>query len=60
MSKRRVAYYYDPDIGSFSYGLGHPMKPLRMRVTHNLVSAYSMLPKMDVIVGCSQSLPRVL
>ncbi|KAF8324582.1 histone deacetylase complex, catalytic component RPD3 [Cantharellus anzutake] len=49
MSKRRVAYYYDPDIGSFSYGLGHPMKPLRMRITHNLVAAYNMLPGMDVI-----------
>ena len=51
MSKRRVAYYYDPDIGSYSYGLGHPMKPFRMRLTHNLVSAYNMLPRMDVIVG---------
>lgn len=49
-SKRRVAYFYDHDIGSFSYGWVHPMKPFRMRLTHSLVSAYNMLPMMDVIV----------
>ncbi|OCH90011.1 histone deacetylase [Obba rivulosa] len=49
MSKRRVAYYYDSDVGSYTYGLGHPMKPQRMRITHELVSAYNMLDKMDVI-----------
>lgn len=38
------------DIGSFTYGLGHPMKPHRMRVTHDLVSAYGMLDKMQVLV----------
>ncbi|EMD33755.1 hypothetical protein CERSUDRAFT_142079 [Gelatoporia subvermispora B] len=49
MSKRRVAYYYDPDVGAFAYGLGHYMKPQRMRITHELVSAYNMLGKMDVL-----------
>ncbi|KAG2361505.1 hypothetical protein BDR07DRAFT_1451549 [Suillus spraguei] len=49
MSKRRVAYYYDGDTGSYTYGLGHPMKPHRMRVTHDLVSAYGMLEKMHVL-----------
>lgn len=48
-SKRRVAYYYDNDVGLFSYGLGHPMKPHRMRMTHDLVSAYGMLDKMHVL-----------
>lgn len=48
-SKRRVAYYYDGDVGNFSYGLGHPMKPHRMRMTHQLVSSYGMLEKMDVV-----------
>ncbi|KAJ7087666.1 hypothetical protein B0H15DRAFT_842800 [Mycena belliarum] len=51
MSKRRVAYYYDPDVGGYTYGLGHPMKPHRVRVTHDLVSAYGMLPKMHVLRG---------
>ncbi|KAK7038341.1 histone deacetylase RPD3 [Favolaschia claudopus] len=49
MSKRRVAYYYDADVGAYTYGLGHPMKPHRVRVTHDLVSAYGMLPKMHVL-----------
>ncbi|KAF9535172.1 histone deacetylase RPD3 [Crepidotus variabilis] len=49
MSKRKVAYFYDNDVGAYSYGLGHPMKPLRMRVTHELVMAYGMLDKMHVI-----------
>ncbi|KLO05914.1 hypothetical protein SCHPADRAFT_1002635 [Schizopora paradoxa] len=48
MSKRRVAYYYDNDVGLYSYGLGHPMKPHRMRMTHDLVAAYGMLPKMQI------------
>ncbi|KAF8076910.1 hypothetical protein FPV67DRAFT_1665148 [Lyophyllum atratum] len=43
MSKRRVAYYYDPDAGAYTYGLGHLMKPHRIRVTHELVTAYDML-----------------
>ncbi|KAF8318135.1 hypothetical protein DL93DRAFT_2076108 [Clavulina sp. PMI_390] len=48
-SKRRVAYYYDEDIGSFSYGWAHPMKPFRIRLAHSLIAAYDMLPKLDVI-----------
>lgn len=66
MSNKRVAYYYDSqclvvvlvflltqsdDVGAYSYGLGHPMKPHRIRLTHDLVSAYGMLPKMQVLVN---------
>ncbi|CEL59583.1 histone deacetylase 1/2 [Rhizoctonia solani AG-1 IB] len=47
-SKRRVSYYYDGDVGLYSYGGAHPMKPYRMRMTHHLVAAYDMLQKMDV------------
>jgi acetoin utilization deacetylase AcuC-like enzyme len=47
------------DTGMFSYGLGHPMKPYRMRMTHNLVSAYGMLPKMTTLVGCIPPLSTV-
>ncbi|KAF8467436.1 hypothetical protein JB92DRAFT_3060539 [Gautieria morchelliformis] len=49
MSKKRVTYYYDGDVGSFSFGLGHFMKPHRVRMAHNLVSAYGMLDKMTVL-----------
>ncbi|EGO20458.1 hypothetical protein SERLADRAFT_452574 [Serpula lacrymans var. lacrymans S7.9] len=49
MSKRRVAYYYDGDVGFSHMGLGHPMKPHRIRITHDLVSAYDMLDKMHIL-----------
>jgi histone deacetylase 1/2 len=38
------------DIGSYGYGLGHPMKPQRMKMTHELVSAYDMVNKMQILV----------
>lgn len=46
--KRRVAYFYDPEIGNYHYGQGHPMKPHRVRITHNLVVNYGLYRKMDV------------
>lgn len=39
---RRVAYYYDHDVGNYHFGLGHPMKPHRIRMTHNLVVNYGL------------------
>merc|ERR1739838_86359 len=47
-SNRRVSYFYDPDVGSFYYGAGHPMKPQRMRMTHSLVMCYGLYKKLDV------------
>mmetsp|Transcript_28279 Transcript_28279/g.66114 ORF Transcript_28279/g.66114 Transcript_28279/m.66114 type:complete len:428 (-) Transcript_28279:266-1549(-) len=47
--KRRVCYFHDADhMGSFYYGPGHPMKPHRLQMTHNLILAYSLYKKMDV------------
>lgn len=43
------------DVGAYTYGLGHPMKPQRMRMTHELVSAYDMLDRMHVLVRCRSS-----
>ncbi|CAM9754310.1 unnamed protein product, partial [Choristocarpus tenellus] len=47
-TKRRVSYFYDAEIGNYHYGQGHPMKPHRVRMTHNLVVNYGMYRKMDV------------
>ncbi|PWN50768.1 hypothetical protein IE53DRAFT_386909 [Violaceomyces palustris] len=47
--RRRVAYYYDNDVGNFSYGLGHPMKPHRMRMANNLITNYGLHKKMDIL-----------
>lgn len=41
------------DVGLYSYGPIHPMKPHRMRMAHQLVSSYGMLEKMEVIVRLS-------
>jgi histone deacetylase 1/2 len=38
------------DIGAFTYGTSHPMKPHRVRITHDLISAYGMLDQMHVLV----------
>ena len=43
------------DVGAYTYGLGHPMKPQRMRMTHELVAAYDMLDQMQVLVRCPAS-----
>ena len=52
--KRRVAYYYDADIGNYHYGQGHPMKPHRVRMTHNLVKIYIMTCLVVFLFFCSQ------
>lgn len=40
--KKKIAYYYDDEIGNFHYGPGHPMKPHRMRLAHHLILAYGL------------------
>ena len=48
MPKNRVCYFHDAEtIGSFYYGPGHPMKPHRLQMTHNLVLAYGLYKKMQ-------------
>jgi len=58
MSSRRVSYFYDAEIGNYHYGQGHPMKPHRVRMTHNLVVNYGLYKRMEVFrpkpVGSSQ------
>uniref|UniRef100_A0A7S2CEU7 Histone deacetylase n=1 Tax=Octactis speculum TaxID=3111310 RepID=A0A7S2CEU7_9STRA len=48
MSKQRVAYFYDGDMGHYYYGPGHPMKPHRLKLTHHLLLSYGLYRKMDV------------
>jgi histone deacetylase 1/2 len=47
-SKRRVSYFYQGDVGLYYYGPGHPMKPHRLRMTHQLLLAYGLYRKMEV------------
>ncbi|CAF1250240.1 unnamed protein product [Rotaria sp. Silwood1] len=47
-SRKKVSYYYDFDVGNYYYGQGHPMKPHRIRMTHNLILNYGLYRKMEV------------
>ena len=42
-SKKKICYYYDGDVGNYYYGQGHPMKPHRIRMTHNLLLNYGKI-----------------
>lgn len=42
------SYFYDPEIGNYYYGMGHPMKPHRIRMTHNLLLHYGLYNKMEI------------
>ena len=46
--KKKVTYFYDPEIGNFYYGAGHPMKPHRIRMAHNLMVNYGLHKKMEM------------
>lgn len=43
-----MAYFYDPEVGNYHYGPGHPMKPHRLSVTHSLVFNYDLHNHMTV------------
>jgi acetoin utilization deacetylase AcuC-like enzyme len=47
---------YLGDIGNYYYGQGHPMKPHRIRMTHNLLLNYGLYRKMEIYVRISQEL----
>lgn len=49
----QVSYYYDPEIGNFYYGHGHPMKPHRVRMAHSLIVRYGLYHHLEVSRGHS-------
>ncbi|CAK9142244.1 unnamed protein product [Ilex paraguariensis] len=48
-TNRRVTYFYDPDIGTYYYGKGHPMKPQRIRMAHSLIVNYGLDRRMEIL-----------
>ncbi len=50
-SKKKVAYFYDSDIGNYAYVTGHPMKPHRKRLAHSLIMNYGVYKKMEIYVS---------
>ncbi|KAG4090852.1 hypothetical protein H8356DRAFT_1711036 [Neocallimastix lanati (nom. inval.)] len=47
-SKKKVSYFYDPDVGNFQFAPHHPMKPLRIRMTHDLILEYGLFNKLEI------------
>lgn len=43
----RVSYFYDNEVGSFYYGQEHPMKPFRIKMSHQLIVNYGLYRKMS-------------
>jgi len=43
--------FFTGDIGNYYYGQGHPMKPHRIRMTHNLLLNYGLYRKMEIYVS---------
>lgn len=46
--KGKVAYLYDGEVGGAYYGIKHPMKPHRMRMTNELIVQYGLAEHLDV------------
>ncbi|KAI9712965.1 MAG: histone deacetylase [Candelaria pacifica] len=46
--KKKVAYFYDSDVGNYAYVAGHPMKPHRIRMSHSLIMNYGLYKKMEI------------
>lgn len=63
-SPKKVAYFYDSDIGNYAYVTGHPMKPHRIRLAHSLIMQYNLYQKMEIYVRFLDpflhSIPRML
>ena len=46
--KKRIAYFYNNEIGSFNYGKFHFMNPKRISMTHSLIVGYGVYKDLDV------------
>lgn len=46
------------DVGNYYYGQGHPMKPHRIRMTHNLLLNYGLYRKMEIYVCWTSGSPH--
>ncbi|NWY45991.1 HDAC1 deacetylase, partial [Sylvia atricapilla] len=44
----RNSFLLPGDVGNYYYGQGHPMKPHRIRMTHNLLLNYGLYRKMEI------------
>ena len=45
---KKVAYFYDSDVGNYAYNAGHPMKPPRIRMAHSLIMNYGLYKNLEI------------
>jgi acetoin utilization deacetylase AcuC-like enzyme len=48
--KKDVVYYFDEMIGTYHYAYAHPMKPLRVAMTNEIVQKYELNQHFESIV----------
>ena len=48
--KKDVVYYFDEMVGTYHYAYAHPMKPLRVAMTDEIVKKYELDKHFDTIV----------
>lgn len=39
----KTAFIYSDDLAKYNYGLGHPLKPFRLKLTYELIKSYGLL-----------------
>jgi acetoin utilization protein AcuC len=39
----KTAFIYSDDFAKYDYGVGHPLKPFRLKLTYELIKAYGLL-----------------
>jgi acetoin utilization protein AcuC len=44
----KTAFIYSDDFAKYDYGPGHPLKPYRLKLTHDLIRAYGLLSLPDI------------
>ena len=49
-SKKVVVYYFDVMICTYHYAFAHPMKPLRVAMTDEIVKKYELDKHFDSVV----------
>lgn len=57
---KNVLYLHDDEIANYNYSKGHPMKPLRVSMTHSLIVNYNLHEHMDILKPSKASYENLL
>lgn len=45
-ASKKVSYFFDEELAMYTFKKGHPMRPLRMKITDELLKVYDVHPKL--------------